>query len=104
MQNDMHTAPITITDFLWRRGEGGWKGSIIKVFQLEPLQLLTGFANNSKLTALKTPVVLAPLRPSPGSAGLGSPLLLGSDIEDWVKGREYDNLNQQSAPAAITAM
>lgn len=35
---------------------------------------LTGFAKSSKFTALNTPVVLAPLRPPPGSWAL--PLLL----------------------------
>ena len=45
----------------------------------------TGFAKSSKLTALKTPVVLVPLSPSPGSGrGAGFLLLLpggGTDID-----------------------
>ena len=44
----------------------------------------TGFAKSSKLTALNTPVVLAPLRPSPGS-GAEEEEGLPSDMSHYVR-------------------
>lgn len=68
---------------------------------------LTGFAKSSKFTALKTPVVLDPLMPSPGSSGLLLLVPLVSLEPDmlaqWVRYRHRSEIETGSRNLPKTA-